>query len=337
MSTNIFKSGWLLDLDVRFWSGAINLTQEDLGIDKVSEAYRLGRKYLIPEEMVKEYRKIEGEARYIVESNSFQFPIGNAHFITKKRFETVVGKLKDCQTRYAKVVQKLIDNYEDYKAAMLPEYRQAAEDAFIRSTPETMTFGPDYDREAERNTYVNAFLARINSCYPPVHSFNDRFSLTWDVYEIALPRMHKADEQDLIDGLNKQETAQKEYEVQIHSKINGFVDKVVSVLRQETSDICARVVKNIQDGKVVKTSTIKSLQSFIERFKDLNFVGDVQVEEQLKALNDELLNSYPASQFGEDQSLQEELKRKLVEIGETVNVTDLNSVTGEYKRKVVWE
>ena len=91
------------------------------------------------------------------------------------------------------------------------------------------------------------------------------------------------------------------------------------------------------EGKVIGTKTINGLQSFIEKFKDLNFVGDVQVEAQLAALNKELLNAYPASQFKEDKSLQEELKRKLNEISDTVNKTDINSVTGEYKRKVVWE
>lgn len=337
MSTNVFKSGWLLDLDVRFWSGAINLTEEDLGLTNVAEAFKLGKKYLIPEEVVKEYRKIEGESRYIVESNSFQFPIGNAHFITKKRFETVVKKLKDCQLRYNAVVQKLIANYDSYRTKMRPEYVKAAEDAFIRSTPDTMTFGPDYDREAEKKAYVEKFMARIDACYPAVHTFPSRFSLTWDVYEIALPRLHKAEDQDLIDKEKATESAQHEYEVQINAKINGFVNEVVTVLRKETTDVCSRIIGNIKEGKVVSTKTINGLQAFIEKFKDLNFVGDTQVEAQLAALNKELLNAYPASQFKEDKSLQEELKRKLNEISDTVNKTDINSVTGEYKRKVVWE
>ena len=336
-TTNIFKDGWLLDLDVRFWSGAINLTQEDLGIDKVSDAYKLGRKYLIPEEMVKEYRKIEGEARYIVESNSLHFPIGNAHFITKRRFEVVVEKLKTCQTRYKTVVQKLIDNYESYKTAMRPEYLQAAEEAFVRSTPDTMTFGLDYDREAEKKAYVEKFMARIDSSYSPVTSFPDRFGLTWDVYEIAMPRMHKTDADSLIEQETARGIAQKEYETQIHNKISGFISEVVGVLHQETTEICSRVVKNIKEGKIIKSSTIKSLQSFIEKFQDLNFVGDQDVESQLKALNDELLNAYPATQFAEDKSLQEELTRKLTEINDVVSKTDINSVTGEYKRKIVWE
>jgi hypothetical protein len=220
---------------------------------------------------------------------------------------------------------------------MRPEYLQAAEDAFIRSTPDTMTFGPEYDREAEKKSYVENFMARIDGCYPAVHTFPDRFSLTWDVFEIALPRMHKTDADSLIEQETARDIAQKEYQTQIHTKINGFVSEVVGVLRQETSQICARVVKNIKEGKIIKSSTIKSLQSFIERFQDLNFVGDTDVESQLKALNDELLNAYPATQFSEDKSLQEELTRKLTEISDVVNATDINSVTGEYKRKIVWE
>jgi hypothetical protein len=85
MSQNIYTDGVLTDVNVRYWTAAILLNAEDMGLKKadIVEAFKLGKKLLIPAEVIHEFRAIEGRARRVVEKNSFQFPIGNARFVPR--------------------------------------------------------------------------------------------------------------------------------------------------------------------------------------------------------------------------------------------------------------
>ena len=73
---NLFNDGFLIDVNVSFWFASKKLTEEDMGLDEVSDAYTLGKKYLIPREVIAAFRHVENKARHLVERNSFQVPCG---------------------------------------------------------------------------------------------------------------------------------------------------------------------------------------------------------------------------------------------------------------------
>jgi hypothetical protein len=88
---------------------------------------------------------------------------------------------------------------------------------------------------------------------------------------------------------------------------------------------------------IIKGQTYNRIKDFIDKFQDMNFVGDTVVEEQLKALNKEFLEVFPTSQVREDPELQEELSQRLLVIAKTAaETTDVSEITGEYSRKVLW-
>lgn len=332
---NIFKDGILVDIDVSFWSGAKMLTAEDLGLNEqdIAEAYKLGQKMLIPREVIKKFRAIESKARHLVEINSFKFPIGNARFIPKKNFSKIHAKLKKLQQEYDGEVEGLIINYDKYRSEMLPIYKKAAEQAYMNQLPSEHSFSIE-DMETEKDHFVNNFLMRISTFYPPAETLRHRFSLTWDVYEIALPRMKKTSEEEI----EKQIIAGEEYRIQAQEKIGKFLDDVVHTLRDETLDVCNRIIKNIKEGKIVKGQTIQSLKKFVEKFSELNFVEDRKVEEQLESLRKDFLESHSTVEIAEQTDLQTELSRRLGKLAEVASdMTDINSVTGEYKRKILWD
>lgn len=337
---NIFKDGVLVSVHVSFWSGARALGAEDLGLkpEDITDAFKLGKKFLIPSSVIRGFRKIEGKARHIVDSNSFPFPVGSARFIPRKKFEKVYKDLLDFQGTYMKLVDELVENYDKYRQEMIPIYEQAAEVAFINQTPEMATFGPDYDRDADRKAFKEAFLRKLETFYPPAESLRKRFSLDWDVYEIAVPRMKQTSSEVVLEEEQKRSMAQQDYQKQIHAKIGSFVEDVVKVLRCETVELCDRITKSLRDKKVIHGATLSSMRNFIDRFQGLNFVGDNQVEKQLDSLRKEILDVYPAERFKEDPEIQQELGRRIGEIRElATNMTDINSVTGEYSRKISWQ
>lgn len=120
--------------------------------------------------------------------------------------------------------------------------------------------------------------------------------------------------------------AEREYREQIHQKMDTFITDVVTVLRQETVDICGRIGENLKTGKVVQGRTLQSLKDFVEKFSSLNFVGDKTVEEQLETLRKEILDVYPISKINDEKELQTELSRRLIQIADTAaNMTDVDS------------
>jgi len=338
--TDIFLDGVLVDVDVSFWSAAKALTPEDLGLkpEEVAEAYKLGRKMLIPEEIIREFRNIESKARRTVEVNSFPFPIGNARFVPKRKFADVLETLKACQSEYMSKVDKLIENYDEYRKRMIPIYREAAETAFLQQDSIGVQEFSLEARENQKEEFVQRFLLRIESYYPSPDLVRSKFSLSWNLYEITFPRMGEVDEETVIGEAEKAKIAREEYRTQIQSKMASFMDQVVGTLRQETMDICNRVLQNLKEGKILKAQTTNSLKDFIRRFQEMNFVGDKEIERKLETLNNEFLSVYNPDQIRENGDLQEDLKRRLHEISESAaSITDINSVTGEYKRKITWE
>ena len=353
---SIFHDGILVDVHVRYWSGAKLLTAEDLGLadSEVSKAFKLGKKDLIPEEVMKQFRFWESKARYAVDSSSFEFPIGHADFLPKRRAEKVFAELETCQAEYNHLIDDLIENYPKYKEQMLPIYREAAETAYLNQTQTGVQEFSLEIREAEKEQFIQNFLTRIEAHYPQAESLRDRFSLTWDVYTISLNVEKSAastlisraahEEQSTLSNLtNKAEVEAKrrldieDYKAQTHARIGGFVDEVVSALRKQTIQLCDSVTANIKDGMVITGRTFGKIKNFIERFEEMNFVGDKVVEDQLKNFKKEFLDVFETNQVREDPELQEELTRRLRLISQAAaETTDVSEITGEYSRRVLF-
>jgi hypothetical protein len=336
---NIYQDGILISVNVCYWSGAKKLLNEDMGLskDKVVDAFKLGRKMLIPEKTIQAFKTVESRARYAVDSCSFKFPIGSANFVPKKRFAKVIEALKECKLEYNRLIDDLVAHYDEYKQSMLPVYREAAEIAYVAQAPAEIVVFNIEDREREKETFIQQFINRIQAYYPTTESLRERFSLDWTVYEVALPRMRVADVDKLSKDIATSEIANEEFRIQAQEKIGKFVNDVVQTLRAETTELCNHIIANITDGKVVKGRTLTSLKDFIDKFQELNFVGDVKIEKQLEVLRKEYLSVHTTEQISEQPELQEELKRRLGQLAEiAADMTDINSVTGEYKRKIEW-
>jgi len=320
---NIFKDGLLMAVHVRRWSGAKQLNPQDLGLkpEDVAEAYRLGKKMLIPDEVLAEFRKIEGQARYLIDRNSFHFTIGNAQFVPHNKVESIQTQLQDFHTLYMALADKLVENYDKHRQEMVPVYLEAAENAFIRSTPENHTFGIDYDREKEKKNFIDNFMQRLDSYYPSAESLRARFDLSWDAFEITVPKS----------------SLSAEYQAQMESRIREFVDDVVKTLRQETLEVCAKVQEALESKKVVHGKTLNSMANFIDHFKELNFIGDTEMEQMLEKLRKDILSKYTPSNLKDNAELKAELRRRIQKIKEHAEFSDVSKVTGQYKRRINWE
>ena len=335
---NIFNDGFLVDLDVSYWSAQRKLNEEDIGLNDVSEAYSLGKKLLIPYNVMHAFKVIESRARALIDKSSFRFPIGNARFIPKRRFVKVNTELKQLQSEYVALVEDLVINYQKYRDEMRPIYLKAAEDAYETKTSKVQTFDADRDPITEKAAFIEQFMVRIDACYPPVESLKSRFAVDLAVFEVALPKLREGTADNVAGSLEIQEKVAEDYRSQMRTKITSFVDDVVGVLRQEAIDMCKHISTNIAEGKVIKSTTLQTITTFIDKFQDMNFVGDKTVEASLNLLRKELLDGHTSSDFSDNEELKIDLQRRLNLIAEqAASTTDINSVTGEYRRKINWE
>ena len=322
---HLFKSGILVQVHVRFWSGQRALTPEDLGLDPntISEAFTLGRKYLVNEDLIREFRIRDSRARRTVNENGFSFPIGNACFIPRARLDKVLGELESVRAEFLKLRDELVANYESHRVEMIPVYREAARSAYTNQEAVQTEFSIE-DREVALKEYTQKFLDRVATFYPSAANLAARFDIEWTVFEVQPPS-------------EKTQYASEKWKQAISEKMDTFISETVSALRQETLTVVDRVHAALTGGKVYG-KTLNSLSDFIGKFKDLNFVGDKKIEEQLDALRKEVLDVYPLDKVNDEPEIQQAIIERLVKIHEAAeNVADIGDVAGEYKRRVVWQ
>jgi hypothetical protein len=87
----------------------------------------------------------------------------------------------------------------------------------------------------------------------------------------------------------RQEAAQTAAQ-RIHDDVEQFVADCVTSLRQQTSQLCEEMLESMRSGRTgVHQKTLNRLLRFVDQFKQLNFVGDQEMEAQLERVRQEFL------------------------------------------------
>ena len=324
--SNLFKDGILVQVHVRFWSGQCRLTPQDLGInpDQVSSAFRLGSLYLVKEEHIREFRVRDGRARRVVDENGFSFPIGKARFIPKARLDQVIEQLEAHRDQVYALRDEMLAKYEERKAEMLPIYREAARVAF-NNLEEAQTEFSIEDREAALEEFTQNFINRINGAYPSAALLRGKFDISWTVFEVTPPS-------------DKVQYASEKWKEALSTQMDEFVSDSVKALRAEALEVVNRVHEALSGGKV-HGKTLNSLADFITKFRELNFVGDKTVEDQLESLRKEVLEVYPLQKIKDEPEIQQAIQSRLLQIRELASsVEDIESISQSYQhRRVIWQ
>jgi hypothetical protein len=362
---SLFDDGIVCELHCQYWSAEVQLKPRDLGLDpaKVSKAFSLGRKDLIPDEVMVKFRSNESAARALMDKNSFQFRLGrSARFLTYAKIDETIIPIEDLIEERKQLVRDLVANYETYKEQMRPIYIEAAEKAFDNLKAGGVLEFSIEGLEAEKQAFINTYLEQINRLYPTAESLLDKFKMwieVWPSIEIAKTSIQVAGNtsaealRNQVDASTAQmrndlaEQAEEKvkrtvdierYKAETTDRIRRYTDDVVAALRQQTRDLCDEVAENIRSGQVVTGRTYNRIKNFMEHFKKMNFVGDKAVEEQLDNFKKEFLDVFPTEQVREDTELQTELSNRLVAISRrATELSDVSEITGQYVRKVAFK
>ena len=94
------REGVLVKVSIHYWRGTKKLKPEDIGLKESQVSDRLislGHKRLLPKEALSALALVEGRAHAFVESNTFPFLNGLAHFAPNPRLQEVDERLKELE------------------------------------------------------------------------------------------------------------------------------------------------------------------------------------------------------------------------------------------------
>lgn len=337
----VFGEGVLLHLYIRRWPGKVSLNPEDLGLDPkvIPEEFSLGEKYLVPKKALFQLRNLEQRARRVIEVSSFRFPVGNMPFVPMSILSEVTEELDHWGVQYNKAADELVERFNDLIRESRTEFVKVAGqiwDQTQRSRPEPRDLEEEledaYDLtlgDMSRGEFIKRFLARIKEALPRNRKIlRDKYSFTYMIYTIRIPESGEEISAQMMDA-----EMMRRYRTEATTQIRGFIDEVVTELRQRTYEVCTHVAGLITEGKVVREASLDTLRVFVDQFEKLNFPGDTSIGKQLSKLRRDYLHQ--GREIRDSETLREEFRDSLEAVATSAaEHTDISRVTGKLKRRL---
>lgn len=303
----VFTEGTLVEVNVSRWSGLKYLDAEDLGLKSEevdAELFSLGRKRLLTKERMQRFKSVENRARKAVDAYSFSFPLGKAAFVPAAAIAKVVEEIDKAVVEFNAERDRLAEDYDEIKGAMIAQYREALPKIYER-------LGPDETFPV----FAERFLAKIEEAYPV--DIASRFELSYSLYRVELPEEARIEAIEAgvaaevaSERANLIASKNAEMRERINKDVDEFVVKVVAALRAEVAEVCGRVSDLIGRGSPIKEGSLDSLRDMVEKFKTLNFMGDKEIGTQIDEVQ-ALLNGKSSADFRSDDLLLDGLKDSL--------------------------
>lgn len=314
----VFQDGKLVNVHIGMWGMAIHLTENDIKLEnKLPNTIKLGKKYIIKQEVHNRFKNMEQKIRNYLYANSFAFPLVNqAHFVPKTKYLEVYTQLSEYRDMYMQMAEEFFEKYEDYKKEAIEFYMQ----------------------------HKDVINVELEQFYPSLEVIKTKFYVDIASFEISLPTNFS--EINLQTELAREEAvdqakteAQQKYteqytkQVNLHmNKINVFVEDVVKTLRAQTMALCDSTLLKIKEKEVVNQKSVKKLLGHVAQFRAMNFLEDSSIENELSKL-ESLLNK--ETDFSEDKGALAALEQRLTAIvTEAKSVKDVSGISGEYFRKI---
>jgi len=240
---DLFITGSLIDLDVAVWDCLTKIHPSDLGIPKteaVKKGLTFGHERLIAKDKLDPLRKLEGEARRIIEKHTLPFKlIPGSRFTPRTNRKPMLEKLDDIRERFYAAVKEFMAGYEQNKRDQMEVLRQALAEA------------------SGSHSVADAAMDRIGWRYPGKETVRARFSIGWTMHSIAPP----------IDG----------QDVDAQKQGNAVRDSIVQMIdnvRQRLSEKVASIVELASTGGKITARTYNSATALCDRLEAMNIFHD---------------------------------------------------------------
>jgi len=270
------KEGVLIKVSISYWRGCKKLRPEDIGLNEADLSDRLislGHKRLLPKESLSALALVEGRAHALVEQNTFPFLNGLGHFLPNARLEEVMEKVKGLEQEFWAAKSEFLSQYAALRKSASEEWRKMAKN--LVSDPERL-------------------MDAIESSFPFPQKMDRYYGFDLQVFQISLPQKIEmdmitlADQQEVVEARHR---AAQEAGAKIRRGVEQFAAECVASLREQTSQLCQDMLASINNSETgVHQKTLNRLVRFIDQFKEMNFMNDTEMEQQLEQVRKELLS-----------------------------------------------
>jgi DNA-binding ferritin-like protein len=241
---------------------------------------------------------VEGRAHALIESSTFPFLNGIAHFLPNTKLEEVTEKLKLLESDFWQAKEHFLENYTAIRETASMEWRAMASKLAV--DPEQV-------------------VASIEQSFPLAHTMGKYFEFSTNLFQISLPEkltmelISTAEQQQIM--ASRQQAVQ-EASSKIHRDTEAFVSECIASLREQTAQLCEEMLRSINSSeKGVHQKTLNRLVNFIDQFKQMNFANDTVMERQLEQVRRELLTR-TAEEYRGDASATKNLVTGLAQLAD---------------------
>ena len=327
---NVFTHGDLVDINVSMWTAEKRLTPQDLGIDeeKLSEVFTLGRKQLMPKDVISRFKHLDYKARATLYNNSFPCKFGQSRFIPKKKLIDFVDEFEAVKKEFQEEVNKFVERYESYKNDMRDEYVKAAHEAYQRSS---LLCG----LVKSEDTFVREFLERVDSFYPHTEQIRSKFHMDYLAFQARMPDLSQVSFEEIAEDNAKRELMQKAFEKKLYNHACSLVDTMVGSLREKATTVLSQVMDSIKEGKRINEATFNMIRKMIEDFEKMNVCEDSILETKLVEFKSKYLDAINAKMVRENDELRDELYKELKELVEVASDEAAIKTLAENYRKEI--
>jgi hypothetical protein len=269
------REGVLITVNLSYWRGHKKLRPEEVGLEpsKISDRLvSLGHKRLLPRECFDKLSLIEGRVHAFIEANTFPFLGGLAHFLPNTKLEDVTTRLKELEAEFHQAKELFVACYLPWRETALAEWQNMINGLGLPNAGEV--------------------IGAIEAAYPAQHRLEKHFGFETRLFQVVSPlasteAITLADQRGVIEARQR---AASEAEAQLRQETEHFVSDCVVALRSQTAQLCTDMLQSINTGETgVHQKTLNRLVKFIDQFRQLNFVGDRAMEQQLDEVRQQLL------------------------------------------------
>jgi HEPN domain-containing protein len=276
----MMEQGVLVQLHISYWRPYTRLKEADLGIQATNGArgyIQLGKKKLLPPEMIAKIETIELRTRMALREHSLDCFWGR--FVPVKAWQSWREHSDKLRKRFYEVRDEIVNTIPESITQLREIYTQMAKDAYKRE---------EYNLNAEASqTYIDAFVSACLNRIPPAEQIGRTFNYN-EVYSyIPLPGQLKAYAQGVFEEDMHRQIAQQFFE-QKQEMMRVFLNEIGTGLRAMVVKVCQSVRDSIkQHGKLVPQS-VTDLKGLLRKLERLNFHEDAQIAKMIEDMSQEV-------------------------------------------------
>ena len=266
----LMQKGVIIQLHIGYWRPYSRLSESELGISEdgsVREYLQLGRKKLLPPEMVSRLENIEKRARYALEENSFKCFWGR--FVPVTAWNRWCDENEEIKGQFYTIRDEVISNLPQSIGQLRDIYAQMAIEAYKRSK---------YDSEAQvPDHYIETFISKCLEQIPSPDDMRRLFRYEEVYTYIPLPSQ--------LGQLQQSRSAEDEMHHQVAQEINNhkqemvadFLAEINTNLRDMVIQACQSVRDSIRRNDRLVPRSVMGLRNLLTKLERLNFHDDDQL------------------------------------------------------------